>query len=336
MSGNLEAICTLEGHDDCVWCVSWNHAGTLLASCGSDKSIRIWMLEGQSWVCVSVLSNCHQRTVRCVCWSPCDKLLTSTSFDSTTAIWDKKTSEFECALSLEGHKNEVKGASWSPSGMFLATCGRNKEVWIWAIDDDSDYDCDSVITSHTQDIKSVKWHPHKDTLISTSYDNTLKIYEKLDDDWECINTLESHTSTVWAASFDETGSRIASCSDDCTVKIWQEYPKNNKEGIITPGNHSAWKCVSTLSGYHQRTIYDIKWNKTTGYIATASGDNAVRIFAELPDSDPFAPTFQMLVQMRDAHQEDVNSIDWNPKQPDLLASSSDDGEVKLWRYSSSV
>lgn len=74
----------------------------------------------------------------------------------------------------------------------------------------------------------------------------------------------------------------------------------------------------------------------TGYIATACADNAIRVFAELPDSDPTAPSFQMIVQTRNAHKEDVNSIDWNPKQPDLLASASDDGDVKLWRYSSEV
>ena len=77
-------------------------------------------------------------------------------------------------------------------------------------------------------------------------------------------------------------------------------------------------------------------NRVTGYIATACADNTLRVFAELPDSDSNAPSFQMIAQTRDAHKEDVNSIDWNPKHPDLLASASDDCSVKLWRYSSEV
>lgn len=72
---------------------------------------------------------------------------------------------------------------------FLATCGRDKRIWIWSIDDDDDYECASVLSSHTQDVKSVSWHPHKDTLMSTSYDDSIKIYEEQEDDWECINTL---------------------------------------------------------------------------------------------------------------------------------------------------
>ena len=62
--GTLINLEVLEGHDDQVWCVSWNPAGTLLASCGGDKTVRVWGQEGEKWVCKSVLTEGHQRTVR--------------------------------------------------------------------------------------------------------------------------------------------------------------------------------------------------------------------------------------------------------------------------------
>lgn len=46
-----------------------------------------------------------------------------------------------------------------------------------------------MLSSHTQDVKSVLWHPEKDMLVSTSYDNTIRMYEEKEDDWECVNTL---------------------------------------------------------------------------------------------------------------------------------------------------
>ena len=40
----------------------------------------------------------------------------SASFDGTVAIWDKRSGQFECMATLEGHENEVKGVCWSQSG----------------------------------------------------------------------------------------------------------------------------------------------------------------------------------------------------------------------------
>ena len=48
MECKLEPVATLSGHQERVWCASWNPQGTLLASCGGDKIIRIWGKEGES------------------------------------------------------------------------------------------------------------------------------------------------------------------------------------------------------------------------------------------------------------------------------------------------
>ena len=162
--------------------------------------------------------------------------MASASFDATTVIWDKKSGQFECNATLEGHENEVKSVAWAKSGHLLATCSRDKSVWVWEVADDDEYECAAVLNAHTQDVKKVVWHPHLDTLASASYDNTIKLFkeDEADNDWTCFATLNSHESTVWSLAFDSTGTRLASCSDDCTVKIWQQYLPGNSEGIETP------------------------------------------------------------------------------------------------------
>lgn len=69
----------------------------------------------------------------------------------------------------------------------------------------------------------------------------------------------------------------------------------------------------------------------TGALATACGDDAVRVFKEEDTGDPDQPVFSMAAQVTKAHSQDVNCVTWNPKEAGLLASCSDDGEIAIWQ-----
>ena len=179
-------------HTDKIWCVDYNSTKNILATVGADQNLVIYSTKKDDLKILlkkSLKQQHNNRTLRRCSFSPCGNYLAVCSFDSTTSLWkidleqnsqnDAENLQLEFWQILEGHENEVKSVSWSINGQFLATCSRDKNVWIWELFDEAEFDCAAVLSGHTQDVKDVSFAINQTNILaSSSYDGTVRIWEE--------------------------------------------------------------------------------------------------------------------------------------------------------------
>lgn len=172
---SLELLVDLPGHTDPAWAVAFNPSRPLLASCSTDRTVRLYQYHLESTPprieYLKTIKTQHKKSVRSISWAPSGKTLATGSFDSSVAVWEEvdpdaedgegseegdegvyrpngggkvavegegdqelkevKEKEWECVTTLEGHESECKSVAFSSDGALLASCSRDKSVWVW-------------------------------------------------------------------------------------------------------------------------------------------------------------------------------------------------------------
>jgi cytosolic iron-sulfur protein assembly protein CIAO1 len=345
-----------QAHSERVWHISFHPTSSnMFATCGSDKSLRIWsrLTSISLFRCTVSLDDFSNRTIRCCEWSPCGSFITACSFDGCVYVWrvlniSDAIPQLKFLTVLEGHENEVKAVAWSPSGSLLATCGRDKSVWIWeCIDEGLDFECLALLQGHEQDVKHVTWHPRREICVSSSYDNTLKVWGpqggSSGDDWICIQTLQGHSSTVWSSSFSLSGDFLFSVSDDRSLIVWKGRNPNVTSDVV---DAIEFDKIGILECLHSRTIFSIdclRQTEETGetdnksmIVATCGADDDVQLTKVLFGDNNHC-TFSKINTIQGAHAGDVNCVRFSRKTNDAdnassyaIATAGDDNLIKLW------
>jgi WD40 repeat protein len=388
--GHGEEILRFHGREP-AWQVAFSRDGRYLAVCygAIEPCVRIWKQqspfhEDSGWILDATLTGIQTRTIRSIAFAPIRTplILASASFDGTVAVWEhypatngalvtasakspSGVDEWECTAQLEGHESEVKCVQWNATGSLLASCGRDKTVWIWecflpgAIGGPSaahpspsghnsgggDFECIAVLHGHEGDVKCVRftsshdeWGDGDEILLSSSYDNTIKCWAEDAGDWYCAASIEDvHSSTIWSLAMSPSGLRMISGSDDQSLGIYKCYTASEKKRHFPDegkNRNGLWKCVGHLPDAHSASIFSVAYAPSRaghGRIATAGADNRIQIFREVSGSVSDQPLFTVETSATN-ELGDVNCVSWHPSDGSILATAGDDGSVCIWKF----
>lgn len=319
-------------HNGQVWQVATHPHLPLYASVGSDRVAQI--RNKKSNELLKEIKDVHERSIRTVAWRGHQPMLALGSFDATMSIFSLEEPNWEFLAQLEGHDNEIKRVAWSSDGNFLASCSRDKSVWIWEVDESGeDFECVAVLQEHTQDVKHVVWHPTEEILASASYDDSIRLWRRDDDEWLCVAHLDGpdgHDSTVWSCDFDPHGMRLVSVSADLKVKIWSKVSEaggsGGQERLPSVARWDVlseeWQLETDLPTVHNYTIYSVRWG-ANGKIVTAGADGRIVVYV------PNAGKWEVERTIDYAHGiYEINTVDWLSNNE--IISGGDDGKVKVW------
>ncbi|GAB7340287.1 hypothetical protein MBLNU457_6746t2 [Dothideomycetes sp. NU457] len=266
--GELER--TLKGHTKGVLDVDFGgpRGGTLLASCSSDLTIKLWD-PSDEYKNIRTLPG-HDHSVSAVRFIPSGaagapmsgNLLASASRDKTIRIWDVTTGY--CVKTIRGHADWVRDVASSFDGRWLLSVSNDQTARLW---DTASGDQKVTFVSHEHVIECCTFAP------PAAYSNLASLAglkkppsssssaefcatggrDKLIKIWDCrgtlIKTLVGHDNWIRALVFHPGGKYLLSCSDDKTIRCWDLSQE--------------CKCVKTIEDAHGHFVSCMRWAPNT-------------------------------------------------------------------------
>ncbi|EFN59046.1 hypothetical protein CHLNCDRAFT_7805, partial [Chlorella variabilis] len=301
----------LLNHSDEVWHLQFSHDGEMLASCGKDQTAIIWDAGGGargSTVSKRHVLRGHSGPIAFLCWSPDDSKLATCGEaalgQDALRLWDVASGE--CLGVLRHHKDPVTCAAWFPDGRRLVTGSHDKQLCVVGLDGSVERQW------RIQRIQEVVVAKGGRYILATTCERKVRVYDLEGDSESYIPEAE----TLISMSLSRDGRYLLVNLTSNSMHLWDlgDAPREMHLPAMPcasyqGANQSRFVVRSCLGGLDDR------------FVLTGSEECRVYVYHRA--------TGERLLSL-EGHSGTVNSVAWNPTDPHMFASASDDKSIHVW------
>lgn len=291
-------------HDDMVHDAQLDYYGCKLATCSSDRTIKIYDVSGSEYAHTATIQG-HEGPVWEVSWAhpKFGSVLASCSFDGTVLLHRERAPGDWILLSAnrDSHESSVNSVSFAPHeyGLVVAAAGSDGYVSVSTHNEDDTWSVDRF-RDNSLGVNAVSWAPydsstnnidpassegnhHRLRLVTGGCDDRIRFWIRdSDGKWqEDVDTVvgsgDCHTDWVrdvaWAPSSLMNKSLVASCSEDGSVIVWEG--SSEKDVVMEP------KMLHRFDA----PVWRLSWSITGNILAVSSGDGDVTLWKQMLDGD---------------------------------------------------
>ena len=271
--------------------------------------------------------------------SPNGQLIAIGNDRSTIELFDRQTGEFSKVL--REHANVIRSLVMTQTGKIVSGDG-DGNINIWNRDDS----LERRLEGHSASIWSLAVSPNGQTLISSSEDESIRIWNLATG--EADEIILSQDTVVYAVAFGPDGQIFASAGKDKVIKIWNAKDLTQLKSL--PGHQDVIRAIAIspdgkylVSGSWDKTVK--VWELQSGkLITTFKGhqDRVVTVAISRDSRTVFSGSIDNTIKVWSIENAKLITTlsqhsDWvltlaASSQENLLVSSGKDRTIKLWQY----